>query len=1148
MPMPLVSCIMPTYNRRLFVPNAIEYFLRQDYPQKELVILDDGDDSIADLVPCDPRIRYFRQEHKSTTGAKRNVACEQARGEIIVHWDDDDWMSSRRVSYQARALMERQADICGLNKIKFYSADSNQAWEYVYQGLGRAWVYGATLCYTKAFWRQNPFPSIAIGEDTQFVWSRASAKVVALEDHDWIVCRVHPNNVSPKQTNGSAWQPFNVEKVRNLMRAEDNRDRSALPLALVTAAAGIGDIIRTTPLIRVLYSLGFQVDVLLSPDYPESVELLRGAPEIRQLYLSQDSSANTLAELQNNDYEVATFTGWSMSLIKQVRSKQNQTLPVNEWQYLNYNACIDKIARSLGWRETLPEPFAMTANRQFNLPPGTIALHPGCKPDWSWKKWHGFDELARLLPHVVIIGSESDLDNRQTYFQKPFEWPTHAQNYVGKLSLVDTAALLKQCAGLVSNDSGLMHLGVALGIPTFGIFGITSPQREAIPSRWMFPIAKGLPCEPACRRKPWGRQDCEWHLECLKTLSAEEVFHTMKAQYPNLTEPNLAPSPLGNRPALRFALVFSGGIGDLIMSSCLAYELYEAGDMIKCDIFFHNPDVARFVFSGASFVQQIRDSRQFFSLQTQYDAVVHVSQYVRYDLKRPERFKQWEPNLLARIEEATSRLGQFRGLFDKQPQLDGFWGRVATKLGMDRLSGLGYLANLPISKRNEFVLNPDANEYAFWLNTIGTQEMTYCTLHDGVDNSFRMPRGAATKCWIYEHWVELVQLIKARFPTLQIVQLGGQNSRLVKGVDINLVNKTNLNQAAWLIKHASFHIDGDSGLVHLAKAMHTRCVVLFGPTNLEFFGYAQNINIAPKECGDCWWETPTWLAECPRGLVEPACMKSILPREVFGVVEELLASPRDPDQFEIGDLTLYSPDLLKEREWQLTDIFKRLEIKPVPITEHARENRSGLYIHASKQWEYLFALQALEHFCAGQEKSLRIADVGGGRGALPAYLAKLGHSMDVYDINYLWDQGGDEWVEKRYLQWAKASGYSVRFGSLFNLPCADKSYDVVTSISVVEHVPHKAFAIKEALRILRPGGLLIMTFDFAQNPEQLRDSLRVEIFGPELISKTLSELSIALPVISAERVQKSATDIQADRVLGIPIGMTVGGLVVKKLG
>jgi glycosyltransferase involved in cell wall biosynthesis len=49
---------MPTANRRRFVPEAIRLFLAQDYEEKELVVLDDGEDAIADLIPDDPRIRY----------------------------------------------------------------------------------------------------------------------------------------------------------------------------------------------------------------------------------------------------------------------------------------------------------------------------------------------------------------------------------------------------------------------------------------------------------------------------------------------------------------------------------------------------------------------------------------------------------------------------------------------------------------------------------------------------------------------------------------------------------------------------------------------------------------------------------------------------------------------------------------------------------------------------------------------------------------------------------------------------------------------------------------------------------------------------------------------------------------------------------
>ena len=97
---PLVSCIMPTYNRRRFVPQAIKYFLRQDYPSKELIILDDGTDSVDDLIPSDDRILYFRFPEKRTLGTKLNLGCESAKGEIVAHWDDDDWYDPGRLRYK----------------------------------------------------------------------------------------------------------------------------------------------------------------------------------------------------------------------------------------------------------------------------------------------------------------------------------------------------------------------------------------------------------------------------------------------------------------------------------------------------------------------------------------------------------------------------------------------------------------------------------------------------------------------------------------------------------------------------------------------------------------------------------------------------------------------------------------------------------------------------------------------------------------------------------------------------------------------------------------------------------------------------------------------------------------------------------------
>jgi glycosyltransferase involved in cell wall biosynthesis len=208
---------MPTSDRRRLVPHAISYFLAQDYPSKELLILDDGQQPIPELGGDDGQIRYLRLEQKTSLGAKRNLACREARGDIILHWDDDDWIANWRLSYQVRALIEGNAAVCGLDKLYFYEPEHDQAWQYVYPERARFWVAGATLCYLKSFWRENPFPNINVGEDTRFVWSGDARKMIALDNPGFYVAMIHSGNTSRKRTSDPRYHPVAAEQIRQMM-------------------------------------------------------------------------------------------------------------------------------------------------------------------------------------------------------------------------------------------------------------------------------------------------------------------------------------------------------------------------------------------------------------------------------------------------------------------------------------------------------------------------------------------------------------------------------------------------------------------------------------------------------------------------------------------------------------------------------------------------------------------------------------------------------------------------------------------------------------------------------------------------------------------------------------------------------------------
>jgi glycosyltransferase involved in cell wall biosynthesis len=227
---PLVSCIMPTHNRRRFIPLAIQMFLRQDYDPKEMVILDDGTDRVEDLVPQDDRFRYIRTAGEMSVGAKRNLGCAMARGEILLHWDDDDWQGSGRIRTMASALLDEKADLCGLNPLYFYDLRSGLAWLYRHPPEVRFWVAGTSMCYRREFWERNRFPDVDVGEDNHFIWNAAGGKMLALSDTNLQVALLHAENGSPKTIGDEYWQAHPESDIRWLMGADFHFYRFEPPL------------------------------------------------------------------------------------------------------------------------------------------------------------------------------------------------------------------------------------------------------------------------------------------------------------------------------------------------------------------------------------------------------------------------------------------------------------------------------------------------------------------------------------------------------------------------------------------------------------------------------------------------------------------------------------------------------------------------------------------------------------------------------------------------------------------------------------------------------------------------------------------------------------------------------------------------------
>ncbi len=101
MTIPLVSVVLPTYNRAWILKTAIDSVLCQDYPHIELIVIDDGSDDQTQQLLCDykDQVIVLRQENKGVSSA-RNAGIRKSRGPLIALIDSDDAWDKRKISCQ----------------------------------------------------------------------------------------------------------------------------------------------------------------------------------------------------------------------------------------------------------------------------------------------------------------------------------------------------------------------------------------------------------------------------------------------------------------------------------------------------------------------------------------------------------------------------------------------------------------------------------------------------------------------------------------------------------------------------------------------------------------------------------------------------------------------------------------------------------------------------------------------------------------------------------------------------------------------------------------------------------------------------------------------------------------------------------------
>lgn len=172
----------------------------------------------------------------------------------------------------------------------------------------------------------------------------------------------------------------------------------------------------------------------------------------------------------------------------------------------------------------LPHAVIDTALQAHGLQQGGyIVFAPGAEYGPA-KRWPHYGALAaRLQEPVLVLGSAKESELAQKIVEQA---PTRARNLAGRTSLAEAFALIAGARQVVSNDSGLMHVAAAFGVPQVALFGSSSPLHTPPlnPRAQVLWLKQDPGYQPPLDCAPCFERECPLgHLRCLNDIAPERV-------------------------------------------------------------------------------------------------------------------------------------------------------------------------------------------------------------------------------------------------------------------------------------------------------------------------------------------------------------------------------------------------------------------------------------------------------------------------------------------------------------------------------------------------------------------------------------------------------------------------------------------------
>ena len=323
------------------------------------------------------------------------------------------------------------------------------------------------------------------------------------------------------------------------------------------------------------------------------------------------------------------------------------------------------------------------------------------------------------------------------------------------------------------------------------------------------------------------------------------------------------------------------GMGDCV----IARKVYDAIIELvpNCVIDFYCTSEAHRAFAKAFYgdsknLNRLLDNQEYQENVKNYDLALYVGgcHAILFDYANTQRLQEMVPDfwqVLSRIELYNQKnvhgLGPWKLTVAHRNMIS------AEIIGKNFFHFLSCEGALPIN--DDKIKIPLSPEYKSKFDELKLGK--YITFYTDIDETEKTrPK---VKTWPKRYFVEYISRMKKRFPSIEIVQCGGANDIEVENADRHFLG-CDLELTKYILANSLLHVGCEGGLVHLATAVGAKCLVLFGSSSVEYFGYERNINLVSEVCRPCMYIIPDFQV-CMLGAKEPPCMLNLTPKLVCEV-------------------------------------------------------------------------------------------------------------------------------------------------------------------------------------------------------------------------------------------------------------------------